>query len=210
MRYVKIYGARNSGTIFLEWLVNKNLDVKTLDTYDLGWKHRVAPVEEELTKKMKDDVVFLCLVKNPYSWLLSMHKRPYHHESLRGLSFLDFVKYSYGDYRNPTIMWNVKNDSYLKLKEFVRNHEIVKYEDILKDPNKFLDELSEKYDIEKPAFYKNINNLLTNKHGIKHQKFHKEYYLHERWRMKLRHEHVELINKFLDKDLMEKLNYTFL
>jgi len=210
MKYVKVYGARNSGTIFLEWLVNKNLDVKNLDTYDLGWKHRVAPSEDELTEKMKEEVVFLCLVKNPYSWLLSMHKRPYHHESLRNLSFKDFVKYSYGDYRNPMVMWNIKIESYFKLNEFVRNHEIVKYEDILKDPNKMLDNLSERYGIEKPAFYKNINNLLTNNHGIKHQKFHKEFYLHERWKMKLRPEHIEQINKFLDKELMEKLNYTIL
>ncbi|MCD4682180.1 MAG: hypothetical protein K8R86_02760 [Bacteroidales bacterium] len=210
MKYVKIYGARNSGTIFLEWLIGKNLDVKNLDTYDLGWKHRVAPSEDELTGKMKEDVIFLCLVKNPYSWLLSMHKRPYHHESLRNLSFKDFIKYSYGDYRNPAVMWNTKNGSYFKLKDFVKNLEIIKYEDILKDPNKTLDNLSEKYGLEKPAFYKSINNLLTNKHGIKHQKFHKEYYLHERWRMKLRPEHIEQINKFLDKELMEKLNYTIL
>ncbi len=210
MKYVKIYGTRNSGTIFLEWLISKNLNVKNLDTYDLGWKHRVAPCEDELTEKMKEDVIFLCLVKNPYSWLLSMHKRPYHHESLRNLSFKDFVKYSYGDYRNPMVMWNTKYESYFKLCEFVKNHEIIKYEDILKDPNKTLDNLSEKYGLEKPAFYKSINNLLTNKHGIKHQKFHKEYYLHEGWRMKLRPEHIEQINKFLDKELMEKLNYTIL
>jgi hypothetical protein len=107
-------------------------------------------------------------------------------------------------------MWNVKNASYLKLKEFVKNLEIFKYEDILKDPNLILDGLSEKYNLEKPAFYKNINNLLTNKHGIKHQKFHKDHYLHERWKMKLRPEHIDLINKFLDKDLMKKLNYTIL
>ena len=106
MRFIKIYGEQNSGTIYLEWLLNKNLDTTLLDSYEFGWKHRMAPSEDELTDKIKQEVLFLCLVKNPYSWLISMHKRPYHHESLRKLSFFDFLKYSYGDYRNQ---WRINH-----------------------------------------------------------------------------------------------------
>lgn len=210
MRFIKIYGEQNSGTIYLEWLLKKNLDATLLDSYDFGWKHRVAPSVQELTEKMKQEVLFLCLVKNPYSWLISMHKRPYHHESLKKLSFLDFLKYSYGDYRNPVVMWNIKNQSYLNMNDFVKFHEIIKYEDILESPSTFINSLADKYGFPKPAIFKNISNLLTNSHGIKSQKFHKEYYLTEEWRKNLRHDHVQHINAWLDKNLMEKLNYSII
>jgi hypothetical protein len=210
MRFIKIYGEQNSGTIYLEWLLKKNLDATLLDSFDFGWKHRVAPAEDELTDKMKQEVLFLCLVKNPYSWLISMHKRPYHHESLRKLSFLDFLKYSYGDYRNPVVMWNTKNASYIKMNEYVKFYDIIRYEDILEDPSGIINSIADKYNFPKPAMFKNISNLLTNSHGIKSQKFHKEYYLQEEWRKNLRHDHVQHINMWLDKKLMEKLNYSII
>ncbi|MBM3436021.1 MAG: hypothetical protein FJY07_07410 [Bacteroidetes bacterium] len=207
MKFIKIYGEQNSGTIYLEWLLKKNLDAVLLDSFDFGWKHRVAPIEEELNDKMKNEVLFLCLVKNPYSWLISMHKRPYNHESLKKLSFSDFIKYSFGDYRNPIIMWNIKNSSYLRLKEYVKYLEIIRYEEILAKPDELILILSEKYGFTKDVFFKNITNLLTNTHGIKQQKFHKEYYLNEEWKRNLRSDHIRFINQFLDKELMEKLNY---
>lgn len=139
-----------------------------------------------------------------------MHKRPYHHESLKELSFSDFLKYSYGDYRNPIIMWNTKYKSYLELGNHVDNHLIIKYEDALVDIKECLNRFSEKFDVSKPEFYKNIKNLLTNKHGIKSQKFHKDFYVQEKWKKNLRSHHVEQINKYLDKDLMEKFNYSYL
>ncbi|MBC8486870.1 MAG: hypothetical protein H8D45_12630 [Bacteroidetes bacterium] len=209
MKFIKIYGERNSGTIYLEWLVKKNLDAEILETYDVGWKHRLAPVSDELTEKIKKDVLFLCLVKNPYSWLLSMHKRPYFHESLRELSFSDFIKYSYGDYRNPVIMWNLKNQSYVDLSNFVEKHEIVRYEDILKDPATIINSMADKYGFKKSIFFKNIQNLLTNKHGMKSRKFHKDFYIKEQWRMKLRTNQINHINEYLDEDLMKKFNYSF-
>ncbi len=65
MRFIKIYGQQNSGTIYLEWLLKKNLDAVLLDSFDFGWKHRVAPLEDELTEKMKNEVLFICTSKKP-------------------------------------------------------------------------------------------------------------------------------------------------
>jgi hypothetical protein len=210
MTYIKIYGALNSGTIYLEWLIKKNLDVKILDTYDLGWKHRIAPSREEITDEMLEKVIFVCLSKNPYAWLLSMHKRPYHHESLKKLSFGEFIKYSYGDYRNPMVMWNKKNQSYFDLKDYVKKHDFVKYEEVLDDPKTFLDKFADNFQLSKPPIFLNIQSLLTNSHGIKQKKFQREYYTKEQWKNKLKSEDIEYINSFLDKQLMEKLNYSFL
>ncbi|MCD4697643.1 MAG: hypothetical protein K8S16_15575 [Bacteroidales bacterium] len=210
MKLIKIYGQQNSGTIYLEWLLKKNLDISLHDTPELGWKHRVAPSPEELTDDLKQNVIYIGLVKNPYSWVLSMHKRPYHHETLKSLSFSDFLKYSYGDYRNPIIMWNIKNRSYFELEKHVNHHIMIRYEDALSDIKSTLNNLAVKFGLEKPELYKNIRNLLTNKHGIKSQKFHRDFYIDEKWKKNLRSHHIEIINEHLDKELMKAFNYSIL
>jgi len=207
MEKVKVYGERNSGTIYLEWLLVKNLEVGVLDDYIFGWKHRVAPGKEEIEEMIKGNVPYICLVKNPYSWLLSMHKRPYHHESLRKVSFTEFLKYSYGDYRNPIVMWNKKNRSYVEMGNYSDNHIVVKYEDLLKDPKQQLTLLSEKFGFQKPGLFKNIHNLLTNSHGVNKRRFHADYYIKEAWRKKLNNDHIKYINQFLDEDLLSILGY---
>ena len=79
---VKVFGERNSGTIYLEKLLVKNFKVDIADYFTLGWKHRLAPHKEELDK-IEDDIIYLILVKNPYAWLRSMHRKPYHQEQLK-------------------------------------------------------------------------------------------------------------------------------
>lgn len=210
MKFIKIYGERNSGSIYLEWLVRKNIDAELSDTYDLGWKHRIAPSSDELSDKLKDEVIFLCLVKNPYSWLLSMHKRPYLHESLKSLSFADFVRFSFGDYRNPVTMWNAKNSSYFEMGNYVKSFAIVRYEDLLLDSESTMNQIAEKFELKISGSFKNISRVITNSHGIKKTKFHKEYYVDEIWKKKLRAIHIERINEFLDEKLMQKLNYSII
>jgi hypothetical protein len=210
MNKIKIYGERNSGTIYLEWLIHKNLVAEVVEGFEFGWKHRIAPAQDELSDLMKNEILFLCLVKNPYSWLLSMHKRPYQHEILKDINFSEFIRYSYGDYKNPVVLWNMKNRSYMELGKNVRQHMIVKYEDILRDPKTKLDQIAEKFSIEKPGLFINIQKLLTNKHGIRNEKFHTEYYLKETWRKKLHRDQINYINNFLDQDLMQKFDYPLL
>ena len=207
---VKIYGERNSGNIYLEWLLAKNLEVDILDSPAYGWKHRLAPSDQELTPEMKSNTVFVCLIKNPYSWLLSMHKRPYNHESLRKLPFSEFLKYSFGDYRNPIIMWNQKIKSYLDLKNYVPQYILFKYEDLLEDFKVELNRFADQFGLEKPELYKNINNLLTHSHGIKSAGFHRDFYIEERWKQSLRGKHIDFINEHLDQSLMNQLNYSIL
>ncbi|MEZ5196620.1 MAG: hypothetical protein R2764_09525 [Bacteroidales bacterium] len=139
-----------------------------------------------------------------------MHKRPYNHDVLKSLSFADFVRFSYGDYRNPVTMWNMKNNSYVELENYVKNYSLIRYEDLLANPESLINAISERFDIQKSGVLKNINRVLTNSHGIKRNKFHKEYYLNEIWKKKLRPVHIEHINEFLDEKLMQKLNYTYI
>lgn len=97
MMLIKIYGERNTGTNYLKQLLDKhlpNLERQTkvkfsiasssiLVSYkkymkQLGWKHRLVDMNFlESLHLEKNNVLILTLTKNPYSWLLSLHKRPY-------------------------------------------------------------------------------------------------------------------------------------
>lgn len=210
MKNLKIYGERNSGTIYLEWLLKGNFDVNIDTTPQLGWKHRLAPLGEDLEEHHKNETYFVCLIKNPYSWVLSMHKRPYHHEELRKLSFTDFLTYSYGDYRNPVDMWNIKNNSYLNLEKDVTHFTMVKYEDLLVNMKDVLLGISQKFDFPVPVLFKNINSLITNSHGIKNQIFHRDFYVEEKWKHSIMPRHAKIINANLNPELMKKFNYEYL
>ena len=209
MNEIKIYGERNTGTIYLEWLMNNNLDVKLLNDFTLGWKHRLAPENDELTAETKDNTIFICLVKNPYSWVYSMHKRPYKHEKLSKLTFHYFIRYSYGDYRNPVVMWNKKITSYFELNNFVKRFHFIRYEDLLTDARNSIDIVANKFHLGRSSvWFTDIHQTLTNHHGILKQKFRKEFYIKEEWINKFNFSDFEFINGQLDKNLMKMLNYS--
>jgi hypothetical protein len=71
-----IYGERNSGTNYLVHLIDKNFDINI--TWDYGWKHFFGHNDLSNT----DDTLFIAIVRNPYDWLNSMYKTPYHIEHM--------------------------------------------------------------------------------------------------------------------------------
>ena len=104
---VKIYGERNTGTNYLYDLIDHNLKVNLFrgvvsqpfgriagyspftqflkDRYfqftfadNLGWKHSLPHDPAFIKQKIKaDDLLFITITKNPYSWLLSLFRRPF-------------------------------------------------------------------------------------------------------------------------------------
>jgi hypothetical protein len=207
---IKVFGERNSGTIYLEKLLQKNFKINIADFQTLGWKHRLAPDKEELAKA-DEHLIYLILIKNPYSWLRSMHRKPYNHEELKKLSFNQFIEFPYGDYRNPVIMWNDKYTSYLKMEQNVKNITFIKYEDLLEFPEKILTDLKNKFNLKTSLFwFSDINNQLTNHHGEMKKKFHKNYYLKEKWKSEYTPKTLDLVNKYLDRNLMHQFNYKIL
>ena len=210
MTKIKIYGIENSGSIYLEWLIKYNLGIALDTDFELGWKHRLAPSQGEISSYHKQNTIFICLVKNPYTWLLSTHKRPYGHECLKKLNFGDFIRFSYGDYRNPVILWNKKNDSYLQMKNYVDNFMLINYEDLLIDPKKVIQTIADKTEQKMPVFFKNMQYILSRKNGKTNHHFHTDHYLKGKWKNNLSKIHVQKINVFLDEKLINELNYTIL
>ena len=90
IKYVKIFGERNSGTTYLYQLLENNMiDVKLCRVgYDggTGWKH--GEPKMELFKNEKE-VLFIFLVRDLESWLKSMYKNQYNFKKIEKLE--DFL-----------------------------------------------------------------------------------------------------------------------
>ena len=114
---VKIFGERHTGTNSLNLFLRENCELEFKYYEFLGWKHRLAPKKVEWMKHDTNNVLFIFLFRNPYTWLNSMYKEPYYHHYLKinDRSFEEFIKFSIEDYENSICLWNLKNNSYLRM-----------------------------------------------------------------------------------------------
>lgn len=93
MKYFKIYGERCSGTNFLEHAIKKNFNLKYIPK-KFGNKHFFGFNNFEDS----DDVLFIGIVRNPYKWINSLYKNPWHinYETCKNINnFLNREFYSY-------------------------------------------------------------------------------------------------------------------
>jgi len=199
-----------------EWLK----DIYFFFTYkdNLGWKHTKVKTKEELKKyKIVDDnLVFITLTKNPYSWLLSLYKKPYHQLEVKRLSFEEFLNRKWRvvgrenikiEVKNPMELWNIKNRAYLNLPK--KNTLNLKTEDLIANPKEIIEAISIKYNI--PKKNKEFINLIdSTKEKDKDFNFYQDYYSNERWKKNLSRDNIEMINCYLDKELMRYFNYKIL
>jgi hypothetical protein len=240
-KYLKVLGERNCGTNYLEQLWTTNFKIQiltgvphrrvpfkrfewTLDLffflsygYNLGWKHAMAPSVKMIKNNKKfGEIGFISIVKNPYSFLLSLYKRPYQFIGNPSNSFNEFLispwkttrreHWPRGYFNNPIELWNQKNRSYLQLtKELPDLFLILKYEDLLQDPEVALGRIATKFRLSMDGF----NNVKASTKNDEGKSFHsyQEYYLSEKWKEDLDAESLELINKNLDMVVLNSLGY---
>ncbi len=245
---MKIYGERNSGTIYLSELIRLNFVCKELRGFvpwpvtglqlvlpgresvkdaffsttfgsNLGWKHmRAKPVEELKRYSISSRRLhFVTITKNPYSWLLSMHRRPYHQHYDAPLSFEEFLTTPWQTtgrdgtketVSNPVELWNLKNGSYLNLNQGFPALNL-RYEDVLCDPQRAMKQVESEFKLQRstPEFR---NYERSTKETSKDSAYYKDYYLNERWREKLSADAVEVINSCLDQELVQRFGYQLL
>jgi hypothetical protein len=99
---IKIYGERNTGTNYLRRLLELNVErAEVCGIYEYGWNHD-RPMDR-LEALRCENVLFLFMIKNPYSWVLSLkrntHKTRAHKTRARKeLSVQEFLTepYEYG------------------------------------------------------------------------------------------------------------------
>lgn len=240
---IKIYGERNSGTNYLFKLLRRNLEAGLLrgvvpwyvripfpqsetvrDLYfeltfgrNLGWKHRLAPSPATVreTRIYSDKLFFVTLTKNPYSWLLSLYRHPYHYQG-EFSTFQEFLSAPWTtvrrakappEYPNPIIMWNEKNAAYLRLRSGMPTV-VLRYEDLLADPDQTLAKVASQFSIDRSgSSFENITQSTKEQDGSKGFDYYQQYYLGEQWRAELQPTAVQIINRYLDCDLMAQFGY---
>jgi len=65
------------------------------------------------------DTLFLCLFRNPFDWLRSIHARPYHAGNHWGLSFSEFLRKPWHGFETSRLnpYWPQRNDGYWFIEE---------------------------------------------------------------------------------------------
>ena len=241
---IKICGERNTGSGYLEALISRNLETNCLrgglpkplrrifpeserarDWYfkatrrhNLGWKHALAPSQEDLSIARLDPtrILFLTLTKNPYAWLLSLFRRPYHAKR-NHKNFADFLAANWKTvgrenaprfFMNPIEMWNQKNTSYVKLGDYA-TVVTCRYEDLLGDPEGFLETICRDHGLERRQRpFENVTRAIKGQDADKTFDDYRDYYLNERWRPEINRAEFCQINDSLDERLLSHFHYS--
>lgn len=201
----KIFGERHTGTNALSSFIIENFNIKFLYYDYLGWKHRLAPNETEIQKFATQETIFLFTFRNPYSWLKAMHRDPYyyHYPKITELNFFEFVQFQIEDYENLIMLWNQKNLSYLEMINKVPISMLVKVEDFHNDQQSYFDKISSK--IEFNGNFIPMERYLNGRGQSSDKSVTESLSIPN-----LSREEIEVINHYLDKDLMKELNYNLL
>lgn len=185
---------------------------------NLGWKHALVRPVAELKKLpiCENSISFITISKNPYSWLLSLYKRPYHYYKVweEKPDFETFLtspspvvrrENAPGFFANPIELWNQKNASYIQLKNGFPALNL-KYEELISSPEEIIKSISQAFSLNaKLTDFKNREK--STKEKTKDFSFYREYYLEEKWREKLSPNAIMLISKGLDDNVMQYFGY---
>lgn len=181
-----------------------------------GWKHAlVDPARPGFERRaVHDKVGFVCLVKHPAAWLLSLHRRPYDHFWGPPGDLATFAAspwYTVGreqaprSYPNPISLWNAKAAGYLALAARLPAM-VMRYEDLVVDPAARIDDIAARFGLRRRSAEFRNDEESTKRDATKFEEY-RRYYGEERWRAKLPREVATVIAKQIDPQLLAKLGY---
>jgi hypothetical protein len=104
IKRVQIYGERCSGTNYLKKLIETNFEEPVVNNVGYGHKHFFGFQDLKNSK----DVLFICIIRDPFTWLNSFYKKPWHVDpkitrsidSFLGEEFSSYYDASHGPERN--------------------------------------------------------------------------------------------------------------
>jgi len=183
---------------------------------NLGWKHSRVMSESELRHygALEREICFVSITKNPYSWLLSLYRKPYSHQYSEGRpDFEIFLKTPWKTVArdnceklldSPIALWNIKNASYLQLAKL--NGLNITTESTFQNPEYVIEKISNHFSIERLSD-EFINYEKSTKDESKNFAYYQDYYLNEKWRDNLSGQATAIINKAVDKNLINYFGY---
>ena len=185
---------------------------------NLGWKH-MNPALERIGPEALATVRFLMLVKNPYAWLLSLYRKPYHvggrdtqFEAFldRHLPVMELRENIGSEPLLPVEVWNRKMRGYLALKDAAVHAVIMRYESFLVDEVAALRQVAADLEIPVREQFVPVGQSATQSGWNVSRSDYADYYLQERWRENLTEGAVRLINARLDQGFVAQMGYTLI
>lgn len=157
-----IYGERHSGTNFLESIIQKVFKINP--TWEYGWKHFFGFSNP---KKLcyASNTLFIGTARNPYDWIMAMHKIPHHLPSINSKNIYSMMLNQWmsihndkteimedrnylnnNRYNNIFEMRQSKLDYLISvLPNYVSNYIIVTYENMLNNQNAIINMISRQF-----------------------------------------------------------------
>jgi hypothetical protein len=236
IKYIQILGERYSGTNYLAALIRANIPSAEI-TKSFGFKHwfikdhqpRSAPnntTDLECVRSLdhSDDTLFLVILRNPFDWLRSLARFPYHAPNHVGLTFSNFIRTPWISYeRNQANSdWAISDDGiyfiekaenilvlrtkkiqhWINLRQRVKHIAFINYENLYKNPSALVD------------IADNFNIPVTNRPLIDEPRYltggavKNELFVPKKYEPILKHD-LEFIESTLDWDVEESVNYKF-
>ena len=161
IKNIKIFGERNSGTNFLEFLIEKN--IKDINIFVSGWSECIATGWKHGFPKIElfnglESTLFIFIIRGLNSWIKSMYKNPYHYKKPDNINQFLTKKlvidepYKYADVniykseqQNIIHIRNAKIKSYLEFYKKVNNAIFINLSDLQTNNIKFLKFLKTTY-----------------------------------------------------------------
>ena len=241
--YIKLYGIPRSCTNLVKLLFHNNLSNVTILSNVLGWKHGNHPEAVDWSGKNWDPInnpkgvspsdfvstdelnsikeaykanqmKYVVCLKDPYSWLVSYSKYEAR-ESLISRSILSFKGINRKKLVEYISLWNDRHRNWSELLKDNTNATMIRYEDILKDADSTLQDLSDFFNLEKidhvvmPEFTLSRNPEEVGK-APKHEDktFNKtDYYLNKKYLEYFNNDDLKIIEDNIDQDLVSYFGY---
>ena len=179
-----------------------------------GWKHSAVNYSHLSKINLFEQTGFIFLVKDPYSFLKSLHVRPYHSLVDVPKNLDDFVLTPWmtvnRDYtlepllKSPLELWNLKTFSYLSFMKKYENCLILRYEDLLQDYDLIFRLIKQKFSIQPILKLKIINS--TKDRELKFADYQKKY-LECDPKQGFEQQTIDFIQSSLNRDSIEFLDY---
>lgn len=171
-----LYGERCSGTNYITYTFKSLTGFSAYPLFgkQFGWKHFFYQQKytDSLKTKEADEVLFLCVARNPYQWLASLFKKQHHLPECRRTSFKSFLLDEYWTTHRVQLNDKVETEDFddrnlngerfknifearkhkckYLLEEMpllVKNYEFITHENFCKDPFNLVKNVCKKYDI---------------------------------------------------------------
>lgn len=220
VEYIKIHGLQRSGTNYVQFLLNENLETEVLANIG-GWKHGPYCFPWSLYQ----EVHIIVVVKNPYYWLFSLYnywkekklgmnlENCFFNQFLRSNTFFEQGKGIPCLYRasNPVQYWNNMNFHWCSIRMNTKKLLIIPYEAALENPEEIVNLISEELKINKKTNFKLTTKKLE-PNGEKYnfgEDFDRSIYEKKKYLEFFDNESIEFVNNELDKELMNLLRYNY-